>query len=174
MLGSRTDSAIIVLNQLPQPENLTMERPTAIAARQTSIRESALATNKVLRNTYLLLSATLAFSAIVAGISLRARPAFPQPWITLIVYFAPPVCRAQDSDSAWGLLSRSLRLTGFLGYTLGPIIGFYLQGDSERPCGRHERLSASRRLPSSACPPTRSRVGAAFRSWADSSFGRHI
>ena len=44
-----------------------MERHTAIPAQQTAIRESALATNKVLRNTYLLLSATLAFSAIVAG-----------------------------------------------------------------------------------------------------------
>ena len=30
-------------------------------------RESALATNKVLRNTYLLLGATLAFSAAMAG-----------------------------------------------------------------------------------------------------------
>ena len=47
------------------------------------IRESALATNKVLRNTYMLLSMTLLFSAAMAGVSIALRlPSFG-PLLTL-------------------------------------------------------------------------------------------
>ena len=102
-----------------------MERHTAIPAQQTAIRESALATNKVLRNTYLLLSATLAFSAIVAGVSYALNLPFLSPWLTLIVYFALLFAVHKTADSAWGLLS-VFGLTGFLGYTLGPILSFYM------------------------------------------------
>ena len=47
---------------------------------------SALTTNKVLRNTYLLLGATLAFSAAMAGVAM----VFNVPYfglLTLLVYF---------------------------------------------------------------------------------------
>lgn len=103
-----------------------MERnPIAVAGRVES-RESVLATHKVLRNTYLLLSATLAFSAIVAGTSYALNLPYLGTWVTLIGYFALLFAVHKTADSAWGLLS-VFALTGFMGYTLGPIISFYVQ-----------------------------------------------
>lgn len=103
-----------------------MERnPIAVAGR-VEARESLLATHKVLRNTYLLLSATLAFSAIVAGISYTLNLPYLGPWITLIGYFALLFAVQKSADSAWGLLS-VFALTGFMGYTLGPILSLYVQ-----------------------------------------------
>ena len=103
-----------------------MERNTAVATSRVDGRESALATNKVLRNTYLLLSATLAFSAIVAGVSYALKLPYLGPWITLIGYFALLFAVNKTADSGWGLLS-VFALTGFMGYTLGPILSFYVQ-----------------------------------------------
>ena len=103
-----------------------MERHTAVAGRQTAIRESAIATNKVLRNTYLLLSATLAFSAVVAGIAYALELPYLGPWVTLIGYFALLFAVHKTADSAWGLLS-VFALTGFMGYSLGPILSLYVR-----------------------------------------------
>lgn len=87
---------------------------------------SALATNKVLRNTYLLLSATLAFSALVAGVAMALNAPHPGMIITLVGYFALLFATHKLQNSAWGILS-VFALTGFMGYTLGPIISAYLQ-----------------------------------------------
>ena len=103
-----------------------MERSPAYPATQTAVRESPLATNKVLRNTYLLLSATLAFSAITAGAALALGLPHPGLMITLVGYFGLLFAVHKTANSAMGLVS-VFALTGFLGYTLGPIIGFYLQ-----------------------------------------------
>jgi len=103
-----------------------MERNTAVVTSRVDARESALSTNKVLRNTYLLLSATLAFSAIVAGVSYALNLPYLGPWITLIGYFALLFAVNKTADSGWGLLS-VFALTGFMGYTLGPILSFYVQ-----------------------------------------------
>ena len=140
-----------------------MERQTAFPVQQTAIRESTLATNKVLRNTYLLLSATLAFSATMAGISLALGLPHPGIAITLIVYFALLFAVHKTANSAWGLVS-VFALTGFMGYTLGPIIGYLPAGDSEWPCRSHERFRHHRRCFRRACRPTRSAVGGVFRS----------
>jgi modulator of FtsH protease len=90
-----------------------------------AIRESALATNKVLRNTYLLLSATLAFSALMAGIALAFGLPHPGLLITLIGYFGLLFAVHRTANRALGLFF-VFALTGFMGYTLGPIIGHYL------------------------------------------------
>ncbi len=103
-----------------------MERNPVAAASRVESRESALATNKVLRNTYLLLSATLAFSALVAAVSYALGLPYLGPWVTLIGYFALLFAVHKTADSAWGLLS-VFALTGFMGYTLGPIISLYVK-----------------------------------------------
>jgi modulator of FtsH protease len=103
-----------------------MERNPVIVAGRVESRESALATNKVLRNTYLLLSATLAFSALMAGVAFALDVPYLGPWITLIGYFALLFAVHKTADSAWGLLS-VFALTGFMGFTLGPIISYYVQ-----------------------------------------------
>lgn len=79
----------------------------------------------VLRDTYRLLSATLAFSALVAGIS--AALALPHPGlvITLVGYFGLLFLTSALRTSAWGLLA-VFALTGFMGYTLGPILNAYM------------------------------------------------
>ena len=103
-----------------------MERSSVVVQPQSAVRESALATNKVLRNTYLLLSATLAFSAIMAGVALAFSLPHPGLLITLVGYFGLLFAVHKTANSALGLLFVFL-LTGFMGYTLGPIIGYYLQ-----------------------------------------------
>jgi modulator of FtsH protease len=98
-----------------------MERNTAVVTGRAETGASALATNKVLRNTYLLLSATLAFSALVAGVSYALQLPYLGPWITLIGYFALLFAVNKTADSAAGLFW-VFALTGFMGYTLGPIL----------------------------------------------------
>lgn len=86
---------------------------------------SVLATNKLLRNTYTLLAATLLFSAATAGIAMAIN-APPVHWvITLIGYFGLLFLTNALRNSAWGLAA-IFALTGFMGYTLGPIISLYL------------------------------------------------
>ncbi len=87
--------------------------------------ESVLASNKMIRNTYMLLSMTLLFSALTAGLSLAMRLPHPGMIITLVGYFGLLFLTTKLRNSGWGLLS-VFALTGFMGYTLGPIIGYYL------------------------------------------------
>lgn len=101
-----------------------MSGPTVRVADIT--HTSALATNKVLRNTYLLLSATLGFSALTAGLAMALDLPLLSPMVTLVVYFGLLFATNKLQNSAWGILS-VFALTGFLGYTLGPIISAYLR-----------------------------------------------
>lgn len=103
-----------------------MERNPVIISGRVEARESPLATNKVLRNTYLLLAATLGFSAAVAAVAFAFNLPYLGPWITLGGYFALLFAVSKTADSAWGLLS-VFALTGFLGYSLGPIISLYVR-----------------------------------------------
>ncbi|MGH8250970.1 MAG: Bax inhibitor-1/YccA family protein [Steroidobacteraceae bacterium] len=103
-----------------------MERNPIALQRETVARESALTTNKVLRNTYLLLSATLAFSALMSGVALAFNLPHPGLMLTLIGYFGLLFAVHKTANSAMGLVF-VFALTGFMGYTLGPIIGYYLQ-----------------------------------------------
>ncbi|MBM4218638.1 MAG: Bax inhibitor-1/YccA family protein [Gammaproteobacteria bacterium] len=103
-----------------------MDRNPVVFTSSTAALESAPATNKVLRNTYLLLSATLAFSALVAGISYALGLPYLGPWVTLIGYFALVFAVSKTADRAAGLFW-VFALTGFMGYTLGPILSFYVK-----------------------------------------------
>jgi len=103
-----------------------MERNPIALPRSAATRESALTTNRVLRNTYLLLGATIAFSAATCGLALAFNLPHPGIWITLLVYFGLLYVVHKTANSAMGVLS-VFALTGFLGYTLGPIVGYYLQ-----------------------------------------------
>jgi modulator of FtsH protease len=95
------------------------------AVARTGAGESVLATNKVIRNTYLLLSLTLAFSALTAAASVALKLPHPGLIVTLVGYFALLFLTAKLRNSGWGLVS-VFALTGFMGYTLGPIVGHYL------------------------------------------------
>ena len=94
-----------------------------------STRESAVATNKVLRNTYMLLSMTLLFSGIMAFVAMATNMPFLGPWITLGGYFALLFLTSWLRNSAWGLLG-VFALTGFMGLTLGPLVSAYMSAFS--------------------------------------------
>ena len=88
-------------------------------------QESVLATNKVLRNTYMLLSMTLVFSTVTAWFAVATQAA-PMGFIPLLIgFYGLFFLTSKLSNSAWGIVS-TFALTGFMGYTLGPIVGFYL------------------------------------------------
>jgi modulator of FtsH protease len=87
---------------------------------------SAFAANRVLRNTYLLLSATVAFSALTATIAMMLNLPHPGILITLVGYFGLLFATTKTQNSAWGLFW-VFALTGFMGLTLGPIINMYLK-----------------------------------------------
>lgn len=87
---------------------------------------SLLETNRLIRNTYLLLSMTLLFSAATAGISIAINMPPMGLLLTLGGYFGLLFLTTHLRNSAWGLLS-VFALTGFMGLTLGPMINAYLQ-----------------------------------------------
>lgn len=88
-------------------------------------QSSVLATNKVIRNTYILLSMTLLFSAATAGISMKLNLPHPGFIVTLVGYFGLLFLTTKFRESALGLVF-VFALTGFMGFTLGPIINMYL------------------------------------------------
>jgi len=84
-----------------------------------------LASNRVIRNTYLLLTLTLLTSAAAAGFAMAAG-AQPVNWFIMIaVFIGMPFVIYRFRDSAWSLALTFL-FTGFMGYVLGPILSLYL------------------------------------------------
>jgi modulator of FtsH protease len=81
--------------------------------------------NKVLINTYILLSSTLLFSALIAGTAIFTNAIQLHWFFNLGCYFGLLFVVTKLRNSAWGLLA-IFALTGFLGYTLGPILTLYL------------------------------------------------
>jgi modulator of FtsH protease len=110
-------------------QNEPARRSNTQAAYGAPARESALATNKVLRNTYMLLSMTLLFSAAMAGVSIVYNLPYLGPIITLVGYFGLLFLTMKLRNSAAGIVS-VFALTGFMGLTLGPIVSMYLQTPS--------------------------------------------
>ena len=98
---------------------------TLVATRAAGTLAPALSANRVLRNTYWLLSLTLLFSAGAAAAAAALQLPHPGILITLFGYFGLLFLTVRLRNSAWGLVS-VFALTGFMGYTLGPIISHYL------------------------------------------------
>ncbi|GMQ89647.1 MAG: Bax inhibitor-1/YccA family protein [Gammaproteobacteria bacterium] len=90
----------------------------------TRAQPSVLSTNKVVRNTYILLSMTLLFSALTAGVSMALNLPYPGMLVTLGGYFGLLFLTTRFRNSSLGLVF-VFALTGFMGYTLGPILNMY-------------------------------------------------
>jgi modulator of FtsH protease len=86
--------------------------PTALLAKSS---------HKVLRNTYALLAMTLLFSAAVATASVSYQWPAPGILLTLVGYFGLLFAVYKFQNSAWALPA-VFSLTGFMGYTLGPLL----------------------------------------------------
>jgi modulator of FtsH protease len=76
---------------------------------------------RVLRNTYALLSMTLLFSAAVAAAGVAFNLPAPGLVITLVGYFGLLFAVHKLQNSGWALPA-VFALTGFMGYTLGPVL----------------------------------------------------
>ena len=92
----------------------------------TQVEAKILATNKLIRNTYMLLAMTLVFSAVTATLSVFLR----LPPITyllslggaiVLMWFVLP--RTANSTSGIGVV---FGITGLLGVGLGPLLSMYL------------------------------------------------
>ncbi|SDS31137.1 modulator of FtsH protease [Halopseudomonas xinjiangensis] len=99
----------------------TQQRPSAYQHAAVSEAE----VSKLFRNTYTLLAMTMAFSALVAFTSMSLNLPHPGLIVTLVGFYGLLFLTTKLRNSAWGLVS-TFAFTGFLGYTLGPILNAYL------------------------------------------------
>ena len=98
---------------------------TALSPTVSRSQAAVFATNKVIRNTYTLLSMTLLFSAMTAGLSMALNLPHPGLLLTLVGYFGLLFLTSKFRNSSLGLVF-VFALTGFMGFTLGPIVNAYL------------------------------------------------
>jgi modulator of FtsH protease len=92
---------------------------------RSSTDQSVIQTNKVLRNTYFLLSMTLVWSAVVAGVSMAFNLPHPGLIIMLVGFYGLLYLTEKNRNNSMGLVFTFL-FTGFLGYTIGPILSMYI------------------------------------------------
>lgn len=92
---------------------------------RSSTQQSVIQTNKVLRNTYFLLSMTLLWSAVVAAFSMALNLPRPGLIIMLVGFYGLLFLTEKNRNNSMGLVFTFL-FTGFLGYTIGPILNAYI------------------------------------------------
>lgn len=92
----------------------------------TGTRAAELSTNKVLRNTYLLLSMTLLFTAVTAGVSIALGLSHMVSLVCFLVAFGTIFVIPRYQNSMAGLWLVFL-FTGLMGLSLGPLVNSYLQ-----------------------------------------------
>jgi modulator of FtsH protease len=91
----------------------------------TDRQSAVVSTNKVLRNTYLLLSMTLLFSAAMAGVAMAINAPY-LGWMPLIAAFALLFVISKMRNSVWGIVL-VFAFTGLLGFSIGPVVNMYMQ-----------------------------------------------
>ena len=100
------------------------ENPMSTSVTHPGAR-SAIEVNKVLRNTYMLLGMTLAFSAGMAWLAMAMNAPYFGLW-TLLGWIGLLFAIHKTANSALGIFF-VFAFTGFLGFTIGPVINYYLQ-----------------------------------------------
>ena len=98
-----------------EQQNYSFEQSTAVRSES----------NTVLRNTYGLLALTLAFSGFIAYLSQQMNMPHPGFMLTLVGFYGLFFITMKLRNSGCGLLT-TFALTGFIGYTLGPILNMYM------------------------------------------------
>ncbi|WP_048307316.1 Bax inhibitor-1/YccA family protein [Halomonas sp. PR-M31] len=100
---------------------MAYQQSSHVTERQTS----AVSTNKVLRNTYMLLAMTLLFSAVTAGAAMAMGVGQMNIFVFFIGAYGLMFLVHKTANSAMGLLA-TFAFTGFMGFTLGPVLSLYL------------------------------------------------
>lgn len=98
---------------------------TRLTPQQAQAQEGAVSSSKVLRNTYGLLAMTLLFSAVTAGSAMAMGIERLNILVFFIGAYGLMFLVHKTANSALGLLS-TFAFTGFMGFTLGPILSSYL------------------------------------------------
>lgn len=106
---------------LEKPTTLLTARTRAGTARADVFTAFPSDVQRVLRNTYALLSLTLLFAAGVAAVSTSLALPSPGIILTLVGYFGLLFAVHKLKNSGWALPA-VFALTGFMGYTLGPLL----------------------------------------------------
>ena len=91
----------------------------------TAGMDSVLSTNKVLKNTYMLLSMTLLFSAFTAGISMAMGLPHGAALVLMLVGFGLLFVVHKMADTSKGLLA-IFAFTGVMGASIGPMLNHYM------------------------------------------------
>jgi len=102
-----------------------MQFNTAVVRSEGAILE----TNKLIKNTYILLSMTLMFSAVTAFLSIALQASQGSAFVATLVgigmlWFVLP----KTANSATGI-PVLFGITGLLGFGIGPLVGYYLAQD---------------------------------------------
>lgn len=102
-----------------------MQFNTAVVRSEGAILE----TNKLIKNTYILLSMTLMFSAVTAFLSIALQASQGSAFVATLVgigmlWFVLP----KTANSATGIPVLFV-ITGLLGFGIGPLVGYYLAQD---------------------------------------------
>ncbi|GHF92158.1 Bax inhibitor-1/YccA family protein [Thalassotalea marina] len=92
---------------------------------QTASHSSAIEINKVLKNTYMLLSMTLAFSAVTAGVAMAMNLSHMAGLVMTLIAFGLLFVVNKQADKASGIFW-IFAFTGLMGASLGPILNHYL------------------------------------------------
>ncbi|MDR5898302.1 Bax inhibitor-1/YccA family protein [Halomonas vilamensis] len=95
------------------------------ASAEQSGYSNSVSTTKVLRNTYALLAMTLLFSAVTAGGAMALGIERMNIFVFFIGAYGLMFLVHKTANSAMGLLA-TFAFTGFMGFTLGPILSAYL------------------------------------------------
>ena len=86
---------------------------------------SQVSENLVLKNTYMLLGMTFCFSSLMALVSLMINAAPINPLLWLVIMIGLQYATIANSTTAWGV-PMIFAFTGFMGYSIGPIIALYM------------------------------------------------
>lgn len=100
-------------------------RPNSSVTYTQKPYESEIARHNVLRKTYFLLSLTLLFSAIMAGVAMKTNAPQMNFLVMLIGMFGLLFLTSKLRNSVWGVVS-IFAFTGFTGYMVGPMLNAYI------------------------------------------------
>lgn len=87
--------------------------------------ESVLSTNRVLKNTYILLGMTLVFSSVTASLSMAMGLGHGAALILMLVGFGLLFVVNRTADSSKGIVA-IFAFTGVMGASIGPMLNHYL------------------------------------------------
>jgi modulator of FtsH protease len=90
---------------------------------------SSIALHSVIRNTYLLLSLTLLFSAATAYYAVASDASYSSSLITSLVAIGLLFVLNRVRNSGWGIVA-VFAFTGCMGYSMGPMLNHFIRGYS--------------------------------------------